>query len=786
MTLIKRHLYFVLFLMVLPAVLVPETIFQGKQLAQHDILQWRAGAESLIQHEKETGEQALWDTNMFGGMPAYVISNIKGFTSLDTLVNRYGYIIFPYVYYLFLLIGAYVFFLSLGASPFAATFGAVIVGFSTYIPIIIGAGHNTKFYAYVWTPWLLTGFRMLMQRKWLTGFAVFTFFLSLQIRSGHPQVTYYFLFLMGVWWLSEAIVAFKSKETRPLFIQTGLMVGAAMVVILSVLPQYWALYEYADYSIRGGSALSAEGGLNQNYAFVWSQGWGELLTLLIPNLYGGGELYWGPKPVTSGPHYFGAIAGLFLVMGLIGKKDRLDWVFISAGSLAILFSLGNHFSLLNDAMFAWFPGFNKFRTPEMWLMMTCVAFAVPAVRAFDRTPSLKTVYVGGGSLLLFGLIVLLSFGNLTDYEKAGERRQYQQQIGQSNNVSPDDPRVVQAVNNYMTQAKSAREAATRSDTLRFMLFVILASGTLHFVVKKKLKAEYAFIGLIALTSFDMVATGKRYIPDAAFQDRIGDVGNVIEAGRRDIDTWLQENVKTGEGWSYRVLPVADNPFNNAVPSYFYPSIGGYSGAKLSVLQDVVDRSLFSGAMGLNTHMLNTLNVKFVTLGYPGEIPGFTRVHESDQIFVFENTSVKPKAWFADSLITVKTPQAAMDAINSTSTTVVETSDEIEAGSGEGTITITDYDAHRIELKTESSDAQFLVLSEIYYPAGWSAFLNGEVTQIYKTNYLLRGIELPAGNHTVEFRFEPTWLSGAKTTSLLANWFIFGLVLVAGVVVVRKR
>lgn len=793
MSSMKRHALCIAFLLLLPAFLVPETLFQGKQLAQSDILQWRAGAESLLEHEEATGEQALWSTNMFGGMPAYVISNIKGNLSLDTLVNRYGRFIFPYLYYAFLLIGAYVFFLSLGASPLAATFGAVVVGFSTYIPIIIGAGHNTKFYAYVWTPWMLTGFRWLLQGRLLSGFAMFTFFLSLQVRSGHPQVTYYFLFILAAWWITELVVAAREGKLKPILTQTGLMLAAALIVLVSVIPQYYALAEYSPYSIRGGSALATEGasGLDQEYAFVWSQGWGELMTLMVPNLYGGGEFYWGPKPVTSGPHYFGALTALLLALSLFGKKDRLDKIFFGAGLLGVLFSLGNHFALLNDAMFAWFPGFNKFRTPEMWLMMSVLAFSVPAVRALDRSFTTKSLSLAAGTVFAIGFLLLIGFGKWTGFEKEGERAQYMEQVAQSNNVPVDDPRVAQAVNGFLVKAKADREDAATSDVLRFLVILGLGSALLWLVSRKKLQTEHAMMGLVLITAFDMVSVGKRYIPEYAFQDKIGDVGAVIEAGRRPVDTWLEQNVTTPEGWSYRVLPLADNAFNNAVPAYFYPSLGGYTGAKLSVLQDVVDGALFSGTTGVNLAVMSMLNVKYVTLGYPGQIPGFKQVAGFEgQGYVFENEAVLPKAWFVDSVMTVSTPQAAFDALNTglgdgRGLAVVESGSPIVASSAGGTVNVLEYGAHTIRLQTESAEAGFLVLSEIYYPAGWTATLDGADIPIHKTNYLLRGLEIPAGSHTVELTFEPSWLSGAKTAALGAHVLIFIIVIGAAVVAKRK-
>jgi hypothetical protein len=240
-----------------------------------------------------------------------------------------------------------------------------------------------------------------------------------------------------------------------------------------------------------------------------------------------------------------------------------------------------------------------------------------------------------------------------------------------------------------------------------------------------------------------------------------------------------------------VLPLADNAFNNAVPAYFYPSLGGYTGAKLSVLQDVVDGALFSGTTGVNLAVMSMLNVRYVTLGYPGQIPGFTQVAGFDgQGFVFENEAVLPKAWFVDSVMTVSTPQAAFDALNTglgdaRRLAVVETSSPIVASPAGGAVTVQEYSAHTIRLQTESTEAGFLVLSEIYYPAGWTATLNGAEIPIHKTNYLLRGLEIPAGSHTVELTFEPSWLSGAKTAAMGAHLVILILVFGAGIMEFRN-
>lgn len=786
---LKPHAAALLFLVLVPAFLLPETTFQGLRLAQHDILQWRAAAEELRNGYYETGEQPLWAHNMFGGMPAYVVSNVRHLPSVDTVLNSLGEAVYPYLYLLTLLLGAYVFLLGFGLSPTAALLGTLAIGLTTYIPIIIGAGHNTKFHAYAFIPWMLTGFRMVMKDRYLAGLAVFALFFSLHVRAGHPQVTYYFLFLMAVWWLVESVADIRSGNSKPVAIRTGILAAGTLIALMTVVPQYWALSEYSPYSIRGGSPLAGTTGLDQDYAFVWSQGWAELLTLLIPNLYGGGELYWGPKPVTSGPHYLGALTALFFLIAVLGRKDRTDAIFLTAGALGLLFSLGNHFALLNDAMFAWFPGFDKFRTPEMWLMITCFAWSVPAARAFDRDWTFKPIWFGGAAAVGLALVGWVAVSSGADFEKDGERGSIQEQIARSNNVSVDDPRVRQAASQYLSTIKPQREEAAKADLLRFLILTGAAMGIMTGVVRKSLKKEHAALALVVISAYDLVSAGRRYIPESAFQPRGEDVADVLKAQTRGIDLWLAERSKTDEGWAYRVLPLSENPFNNAVPSFHYASLGGYSGAKLRNFQDVVDHALFSGPAGIHTGILNMMNVKYITYNAPVAIPGFQAVHESEGVHVLENMAVLPKAWFADSVMTVDGPVAAMEAVKSSlgdarSLAIVQTDAALASGPGGG-VTVAEYGAHRIVLRTERDTDGFLVLGEVFYPAGWSATVNGIETEILPTNYLLRGISVPAGRHEIVFTFEPGWLGAAKAASLAAHLIILGLLVGGAVVTYRK-
>ncbi|HAC14748.1 MAG TPA: hypothetical protein DCE78_02205 [Bacteroidetes bacterium] len=800
------HLICLLILMIAPMILHSPIITDGKVITSGDIIQWRAGAESLMNYQEQSGEQAQWSTNMFSGMPAYVISNLERFPSFDTIILPLFKFIFPLTEYWILLGGAYFFLLVMGYRPLISVVGALIIGLTAYIPIIIGAGHNTKFFAYAYIPWVFAGYKLMSDRMKSDftengfkygGFLMFLAAFMLHVRAGHPQVTYYFLFLLAIWWIFDGIQARKSGKIKVWAQHTAFLIAAGLLAVFSVVEQNWALLEYSSASIRGGSDIAGNTGLDQGYAFIWSQGWGELLTLIIPGLYGGTELYWGPKLFTGGPHYFGAIAFFLMVIGLVFNRRAHSKIFIIAGSLAVLFSLGKHFGLLNNLMFDYFPLFNKFRTPEMWLMLAVFSFTVPAMdglswfadRSAQVVSSGKKWLIVAGIVLLPGIFVLVAADSLFSFEKDGERAQIAQQVAQSNQVSPEDPRVAQAVDRiFAEQLLPERVAMAKADALKMVIVVGLAVGLLFIMVSGKLAISIALIGIVGLTMFDMVSVGKTYVADYSYQDAGFDAERVIESRKRPVDTWLQSAILTDEPWTYRVFPLAENAFNNAVPSYFYPSIGGYSGAKMGIYNDVIDEALFGGQTGINRNILSLLNVKYITYG--SRIPGFDVAHESDGLLVLENPVVLPKAFFVDSLVYAGSASEAMEFIKDPSvdlgkTAIVMGEDGIATGVDSlASVEVTRYDAHQIDLKVSRSSDGFLVLGEIYYQDGWKAELNGESIPIYRTNYLVRGIVVPAGDHQITMVYQPDWYKPVRFISTAANMVI--LVLIVGLLVMYYR
>lgn len=784
----KQHAILLAFLFVLPLFLFHASIIGGQQYMGHDVIQWRAGAESLFQHQEEFDETAHWASNMFSGMPATTISHPPQIANVDNTILRALRFIYPAAEMWILLGGAYLMFVLMGMKPLSAVFGAIIIGFSTYIPIIIGAGHNAKFLAYIYIPWIYSGYFLItrsQRNRWLVFF-IFALALTLHMRAYHPQVTYFFLFPLLTLFFYDLTKAYKSDSLPPFFRQTGWLMGAAAVTILITVQLYWSTFEYSSFSMRGGSELAGTDGLDRDYAFAWSQGWGELLTLLIPGAYGGSELYWGPKTFTSGPHYAGALAFLFFVIGVLKSKHELKWVFLGPGIATLLFSLGEHFSLLNNFMFDYFPLFDKFRVPEMWLMITLFCFSVPAVLGLDWLTDqiaigkkLKTFYKPVGIAALIALVAIFVSFSLLSFEKQGERAAIAEQLASQNDVPIDDPRVSQAVSRVMqTQLIPQRESLATNDTTRFAILILMGIALIWAMTVRKISISVGMMALSAILAYDLINIDQRYLSDQSLVDGAETREGVIERSERELDRFIQDEVRTDEGWPYRVLPFLDNPFNNAIPSYFYPSAGGYSGAKLSYYQDLIDEALFMETGGLNMSVLNMLNIRYLTLGGPTMLPGFDVAFESEAGVVMENLNVLPKAFFVDSVAVLPDQRQVLSRIsdNFDAKEVVYIAEDLNvtvSPDTTATVQITEYKANYISMDIFRSEPGFLVLSEIWYPPSWNATLNGEEIDIIRSNYVLRGFEIPAGEHTLELSLEPVWYESGKWLARTGTLLLFG-------------
>jgi hypothetical protein len=349
----------------------------------------------------------------------------------------------------------------------------------------------------------------------------------------------------------------------------------------------------------------------------------------------------------------------------------------------------------------------------------------------------------------------------------------------------------QLVDQYLNnQIIPQRKEKAANDARRFLILTVIAGGMVIGVRYHKVAPAYAGIAVVLLTAYDLTGVGNRYISDNSKVPDHVDGERVLEQRERDVDTFIVENLKNETGvWDYRTFPLLDSPYNSAVPSYFYPTIGGYTAVKLAVFQDLIDETLDISRGQINTKVLSMLNTKYLTYGQPVQLPGFEVAFQGQSGVVMENTNVQPKAWFVDSLIVKTDAQEALSYLNhqdfdpakhAVLQNDISTERSLTAGSAE----VTTLDPRKIEIETVNEGDGFLVIGEVFYPAGWSATIDGELAEILKTNYVLRGIEVPAGNHTITLEFNPTSHTLGSTLAWIGNGLVF-LIFVGGIFLTVK-
>ena len=471
------------------------------------------------------------------------------------------------------------------------------------------------------------------------------------------------------------------------------------------------------------------------------------------------------------------------------------YVFFGTGTLAILFSWGGNFLILNNLAFDFIPFFNKFRAPETWLVLTAFCYTVVAVYGLQwfldfikqKSASLKDLYLPLG--VLVGIFALITIQVKTmDFTKEGEVQNIANQIAQQNQVSPENPQVLQRATTYVEQNFIPdRKEAANSDLFRFGLLIVVGGALIWFTVKQKISTTIASIGFILIAGFDLTSVGKRYVPDRVIVNGNVSPERVLESKKRDIDQFIIDNIESeNKEYKYRVFPLLVSTFQEATPSYFYPTIGGYTGAKLSIVSDLQQSGgpLYKGKGGLNLNLLGALNIKYINYQPGLQIQGLTQVYSGNSGAVYENQKLLPKAYFVDSLVIANSAQQAYSFIENpdvdySKVAVVETSESIISSADSlSSAVITNYTGQNISINTSRSKPGFLILSEIYYPAGWIAKLDGEEIPIYKANYVLRGLQIPEGEHVLELEFKPK----SFYLGVTIGWISLGLQILLGLIV----
>jgi MFS family permease len=789
-------------------------LLEGKRIFQSDIMQFLGMSKEIVDYRSATGQEALWTNSMFGGMPAYQISANYSSNLVSYLDNIFtlglphpANLVFLYFLGFFFLL------LVMKVDPWLSIAGAIAFAFSSFFMIIIDVGHNSQAHAIGYMAPVLAGFILTFRKRYLLGGLLSAVFLSLELKANHPQITYYLVILAVLLGISELIQAIRLKTVKPYFISVGIIFIAGGFALATNITSLWATYEYGNYTIRGKSELTTDkanrtSGLDKDYATQWSYGVGETMTLLIPNFYGGSDqkldinsntakalrannvpeenvrqfvdqhlpMYWGSQPFTAGPVYVGAIIFFLFVLGLLIVKGPLKWWLLAATILSILLAWGHNFMAITDFFFSYMPGYNKFRSVTMILVIA--EFAMPllgmlALKEFfdskqDPKKLMKQLFIAAGITAGIALIFALIPGMFLDFVGSSDAYKAKQ------SGLPDW---------LMQGIREDRQSLLQMDAWRTLIFIVLAGVVMFAVLFNKIRKQYAYLILSALILIDMYPIAKRYLNDQSFRSK-SQVATPFEPTPAD------EQILQDKTPDYRVLNLTVNTFNDASTSYFHKSLGGYHGAKLRRYQELIDGGIqkdieiFARSMSTDsTSVLNMLNTKYLI------IPDNNR-----QPAVFPNPKAIGNAWFVNNFNLVENADAELNAIkkfNPRETAIINKkfAEDVKGFSpGRDTadaIRLEHYAPNDLLYNYKSKNNGLAVFSEIYYPKGWNAYVDGKLTPHFQTDYVLRAMILPAGEHKVEFKFEPKVYYIGEKISLISSILLILVVIGLAAVEIRK-
>lgn len=799
------HFLAVLALLIVAVSYMSPVVFKKKELIQGDIVNFQGMSKEIADFREETGEEALWTNSMFGGMPAYQISVAypnnwakKALKAMNQLIPR------PVNYLFFMFAGAYFMFLMMGVGWRYALAGSLAFGLASYTVIIIEAGHNSKVHAMAYMAPVIGSILLTYKGRYLLGSALLALFLSLEIATNHLQITYYLLLTVLILGAVKLVEAVKAGELANFGKATGMMVIAALIAVGPNISALWTTADYGAETMRGKSELSTQegqSGLEKSYAMRWSYGVGETFTLLIPNFMGGSSMtsflqdeksetyqefvshrpktqeeaqqlqrlqqqtssYWGAQPFTSGPVYLGAIICFLALLGMFVIKTSDRWWLLLAFILSVMLSWGSNFAWFSDLFFNYFPGYNKFRAVSMTLVIAQLVLPILAVlglKAFFETedkqslkqPLFISTGVIGGICLLFWAVpsMFLDFLSTSDFALIGTNFEW-----------------------LADALVEDRSAQVSSDALRSLVFVLITAGLLFVGQMGKLKPGVIALIISVLVLGDLWQVDQRYLSNDDFV-RKGKSKNAI------APTAADKEILNDTDPNFRVINLTVSTFNDSKTSYFHKSIGGYHGAKLKRYQELVDSCISK----TNLAVLNMLNTKyFITPGADGT-PA-----------VRANPLASGNAWFVQDMAIVENADEELawlskDDFNPEKIAIIDKRFENElegfmpSKDSLANIYFMEYQPNYLKYETESASDQLAVFSEIYFANGWNAYVDGELMPHWRANYVLRSMIIPAGEHEVEFKFEPTVYRTGESMSLAGSILLL-LFVVGGVAMDAK-
>ncbi|WP_086030354.1 YfhO family protein [Tenacibaculum holothuriorum] len=753
-------------------------VLSGKQIKQSDITQFMGMSKEIVDYRVKKGEEPYWLGNAFSGMPAYQVSAYYPNDFISVIDNTLRFLPRPADYLFLYFLGFFILLTALKVDWKLAILGSLSFGFSTYLIIIFGAGHNAKAHAIAYMPLVVAGFVYVFQKRYLLGFVITSLAMALEVYTNHPQMTYYLGFSLLIFGIVEFINAFKKKELPTFAKQVTVLLVAVILGVATNAPRLMAMKEYANFSTRGTSELtiSPEGtpkpkstGLDKDYITEYSYGIWETFNLMIPRFMGGGTVeklgedsnfyqtlepkagpatakeyseqaltYWGAQPIVEAPAYIGAIVFFLFFLGIFLVEGRLKYWLVASVIFSIVMSWGKNFSGLTNFFIDYVPLYNKFRAvssiqviaelcvPLLGVLALKNFFSSKIDRKMKEDALKKAIYTAGGITLFFTLFgtSLFAFEGIRD-------GQYQQL-----------PELIDAI-------ISDRKSMLFSDSIRSLILILLSGGLLWFFLKKKIQQIPVIVALSLLILFDLVSVDIKYVnkEDFTSKRRVQKPFTLTQADKEILK----------DKSHYRVIDITKNPMMDGRTSYFHKSIGGYHAAKMGRYQELFDYQIAKN----NLEILNMLNVKYFIAG-------------ADKVEL--NAAANGNAWFVGKIDVVNSANKeikALDSINTKQMAVVrtpisKTNFEVDSLA---TIKLTKYSLTDLKYESNSAKDGFAVFSEIFYKDGWNAYIDGKLVPHYQVDYVLRGMEIPVGKHSIEFKFEPTVIKNGKLISLLAYLLI---------------
>lgn len=787
---------------------------EGRILYRHDSSAGKGLGHELTEYYEQTGEHSRWTNSAFGGMPTYQIAPSYSSTDgLNLAINTYHLWLPENVWLIFsYLLGFYILLRAFDFRQWMAALGAVIWAFSSYFLIIIAAGHLWKVMALAYLPPMIAGVVLAYRGKLLRGFILTAIFTAFEVKANHVQMTYYYLFIIAFLVIAFLVEAIRQKQQKRFLKATAVCLAGAAIGVAINLSNLYHTWQYQKESMRGKTELAkgqsadqTDSGLGREYITQWSYGIGETWTLLIPNTKGGASIpmsqnetamakanpeyaelynqmgqYWGEQPGTSGPVYVGAFVLMLFVLGLFIVKGPVKWALLATTILSILLSWGHNFMPLTNFFIDYFPMYSKFRTVASILVIAEFTIPLLAMLALKKvvdepellTTKIKFVYASfgltAGVCMLFAIAPTMFFSDFISSTEMKALAHFPSEV----------------LNSLLPNIREMRQAMFTADCWRSFFIIVVGTLLLLLFKAKKLNATVMIFSMLALCLIDLWQIDKRYLNDDMF----------VSAAEREAPiemTQTDEQIlgdKTSMG-NFRVLNFATNTFNENNTSYYHKSIGGYHPAKLRRYQELIESYIapqmtvtapaIADAMGDMTKLngdslfpvLNMLNTRYFILPLQG-----------GQTAPIKNPYGYGNGWFVDKVKYVDNANSELDAIGKTmlrheavaDKKFEQTLGQSKQQTGEATVTQTSYKPNHLTYDVKSSTGGIVVFSEVYYP-GWTATIDGNPAEVGRVDYVLRGIQMPAGSHKVEMMFYPKSVDNTETVAYIAYLLLFATI-----------